>query len=437
MRSTTLVGWAALSLIGASPMLATSPATALARPITCHGATATIVGTSGDDTLIGTPGRDVIVGRAGDDRIRGLGGDDVLCGNVGADIIQGGPGDDRLYGGIGVGEGYEEDAGDRVWAGDLLEGGPGADHLDVGHEENPYVSPTQDVYETLSFARSGHGVHVDLAKGTARGQGHDTVAETVVEQRLQVIGTRQDDTVRAGSNRLYFWGGSGDDKAIGGQGSDALYPGSEATYLAFRGLPGKIGVGGHDTASGRAGDDQIETGEGGGRDTLRGGQGADRIGYDGPAAIHLDAGAGDDEVDVRLTDRHGSFVSMGPAGDAADLLYLRPAKAQKIDWDMTTGGFLVDGEDRDIQVTASPHTWLYGHMVEWTVSGTDLAEELLVTNVSGLTTFYGRGGDDLFRGGKYDDVFDGGDGDDTYVSDQGGTNTCVLVENDPSDACST
>ena len=92
MRTHSLVGWAVLGLVATTPVLVQlGPAATAARPFTCHGATATIVGTPGDDTLTGTPGRDVIVGRGGDDRVRGLGGNDVLCGNVGADVIQGGP----------------------------------------------------------------------------------------------------------------------------------------------------------------------------------------------------------------------------------------------------------------------------------------------------------------------------------------------------------
>src|SRR2546428_237505 len=55
----------------------------------CHGQTATIVGTSGDDLIKGTSHADVIVG---------LGGNDVIYGYDGNDVICGGPGDDELMG---------------------------------------------------------------------------------------------------------------------------------------------------------------------------------------------------------------------------------------------------------------------------------------------------------------------------------------------------
>ena len=54
---------------------------ATAAPL-CFGHEATIVGSSGSDTIHGTPGPDVIVGRAGGDFIEGRRGDDVICGGT-------------------------------------------------------------------------------------------------------------------------------------------------------------------------------------------------------------------------------------------------------------------------------------------------------------------------------------------------------------------
>lgn len=83
----------------------------------CDGATSTVVGTSGRDTLRGTKGRDVIVGRGGNDVISGLGGNDILCGVTGKDTLLGGAGKDRLLGGTGN---------------DILKGGAGKDKLKGG-----------------------------------------------------------------------------------------------------------------------------------------------------------------------------------------------------------------------------------------------------------------------------------------------------------------
>jgi uncharacterized delta-60 repeat protein len=94
-----------------------------ARPSTCNGLRATIVGTPGRDRLRGTPRRDVIAGLGGADVLLGLGGNDVLCGGAGADRLAGGQGRDRLLGGPGK---------DRLFGGrgrDRLLGGPGRDFV--------------------------------------------------------------------------------------------------------------------------------------------------------------------------------------------------------------------------------------------------------------------------------------------------------------------
>jgi len=74
---------------------------------TCFGQEATIVGTSGRDSLVGTDGPDVIVGLDGADSLVGKGGNDRICGNgsndsldvtqsEGNDMLSGGPGQDLL-----------------------------------------------------------------------------------------------------------------------------------------------------------------------------------------------------------------------------------------------------------------------------------------------------------------------------------------------------
>jgi Tol biopolymer transport system component len=93
---------------------------------TCHGFPATIVGTSGNNTINGTSGPDVIQGLGGKDTINGLGGSDVICGGGGDDILNGGGGSDLLFG----------DKGDDTLQGgkgsDTLEGGAGKDTLQGG-----------------------------------------------------------------------------------------------------------------------------------------------------------------------------------------------------------------------------------------------------------------------------------------------------------------
>lgn len=68
---------------------------------TCYGAPATIVGTSGADTITGTPLPDVIQGLGGDDTINGMDGSDLVCGGNGADTLNGNNGSDKVRGGPG------------------------------------------------------------------------------------------------------------------------------------------------------------------------------------------------------------------------------------------------------------------------------------------------------------------------------------------------
>lgn len=79
------------------------------RPL-CFEKKATIIGTSGDDTLDGTGNNDVIVGKDGDDTIEGNGGSDRICGghgeddlegNDGKDFVSGGPDNDNVEGNVG------------------------------------------------------------------------------------------------------------------------------------------------------------------------------------------------------------------------------------------------------------------------------------------------------------------------------------------------
>jgi uncharacterized repeat protein (TIGR01451 family) len=102
---------------------------------TCHGVTATISGTPGDDLLVGTPGPDVIAALGGGDRIVSRAGRDLVCAGSGSDFVGAGTAADRVFGGAGrdrlLGRGGPDllkgSAGN-----DVLEGGRGSDRLRGG-----------------------------------------------------------------------------------------------------------------------------------------------------------------------------------------------------------------------------------------------------------------------------------------------------------------
>lgn len=102
-------------------------------------------GTDQPDRLCGLAGQDNLLGNQGDDMLNGNQGDDLVRGGMGNDLIRGGQGDDELLGDLG---------NDHLW-GDL-----GRDVLDGGEGDDTY--------------------HY------RRGDGHDTITDTVGNDRLVI-----------------------------------------------------------------------------------------------------------------------------------------------------------------------------------------------------------------------------------------------------------
>ena len=229
----------ALAVVLAIAVPAGSSASSSQLP-TCLDETPTIVGTPGDDFLVGTRDDDVIVGLGGNDVIEGIGGIDFVCGNEGndridggpdIDALDGGPGDDSLAGsesegpfgedtdfavyidspapvqaslvtGTATGDGTDtlvdiegvigsdlpdtiegDNAANSLYGGagdDSILAGPGSDLID-GEDGNDKVDGGLDD-DLISYRFSPGPVVVNLAAGTARGFGDDTL--TAVEDIL-------------------------------------------------------------------------------------------------------------------------------------------------------------------------------------------------------------------------------------------------------------
>jgi len=226
-------------LIAGSTLLVANPATAAP---TCHGLTATIVGTSGADDLTGTAERDVVSLGDGDDRFSGLGGNDVVCAGTGDDEVYGGAGADRLYGDAGLDD-LLPGAGD-----DHVLGGPG--------------------YDRVRYDDAAHGVRIEVATGTATWSGKDTFDG--IEDYLGsphadlLLGTGGNDALNGGvggDDRIYayggadqldaqdgtVWAGPGDDNVmIGGFAVTHLGPGMDHGSSST-GSPTLYGDDGEDT----------------------------------------------------------------------------------------------------------------------------------------------------------------------------------------------
>jgi Ca2+-binding RTX toxin-like protein len=291
---------ALITVVTGGVLAAPSVARASAPP-TCHGSVPTIVGTGRDDIIDGTPGNDVILGLGGNDTIRGLGGKDVICGNDGGDVISGGAGNDRIYGGYNG----QRRIGDYLYnLGDTISGGPGDDLLDLG-DDLRHPSAAHIGTETLSYANSATGIHLDLAKGTATGEGHDTIIKlhVVPDQRLIVLGSPEADVIKgtAVTDRIDPLGGN--DVVFGRRGGD---------IIVENGLtPPLPAPNGDDVFHGGAGHDHLDTD--GGHDVLYGGGGPDSLSSGSPSAT-LSGGAGGDHLSAGGVDSVDSANVMRAGG---------------------------------------------------------------------------------------------------------------------------
>jgi Ca2+-binding RTX toxin-like protein len=165
----------------------------------------------GNDTLVGGAGNDTLVGDVGE-LFDGetIGGDDVL---------RGGDGDDLLFGDI-----MGTISGGYSGGNDLLSGGAGNDTLDGGLGDDTLYGGAG--IDTVSFEGVEIAVVVDLAAGSASGQGNDVLAG--IEN---VVGSTQDDWIQGDSRANRLDGGYGSDTLIGGAGNDTLVASGGADSL--------------------------------------------------------------------------------------------------------------------------------------------------------------------------------------------------------------
>lgn len=242
-----------------------------------------LIGSKQKDRLTGNSGANVLDGRGGSDRLIGQAGDDSLIGGTGNDHYDGGLGADSahfsasrnpvilsLLAGTATGEGADtltrievaigSPKGDSLRGGngnDTLRGGRGKDKL-TGLRGNDVLigGPGTD---TVNYGAAS-GVSVDLRKGTASGEGNDSLSG--VEN---VQGNAHRDIMIGSNVANVFAGNNGNDVLRGGGGNDRL-----------------SGVSGSDRLSG-----------GPGKDTLRGGKDNDSLdGGPGTDTCYQDEGRG-------------------------------------------------------------------------------------------------------------------------------------------------
>lgn len=395
------------------------PAPASAGAPTCGGQTATVVGTSGPDTLTGTSGPDVIVGLDGHDTIDGLDGDDVICGGRGVDTINAGSGADEVWGG---GDGFNHGR-----EGDWVMGGAGDDVLHGGND--PAETGGADKHEDIVvYEDAPQGIRITLGVATVTGDGTDTI-----DGFYSVIGSEHDDVIKAGAETDVVRALGGDDwvkvdsaegEVFGGDGDDTMrlgfgvYGGKGKDDIR-RATEFAVGGPGADLMVGTMQRDNYRGG--GGADVLRGRGGNDYLGVSARPQGHdtLFGGAGRDHLQgARQSDR---LVG----GDGADLLepgdYV--SKRRFVADDVLIGGA---GKDTVTYPNAYRPSGLRVNLSRGTTTGVGH------DRLRGVENVIGGLGDDTLIGNDRDNVLTGRAGDDTIIG-RGGRDHAVGDEG--TDSC--
>lgn len=261
---------------------------------------------------------------------------------------------------------------------DTLDGGLGSDRMVGGRGDDFYIlSGTGDV--VVELANEG----IDTVQAAFNVDLRRAAYANVENVLLTGSASRADGSELANT----LWGNAYANTLYGYGGNDTLY-----------------GYDGNDTLDGGEGDDALYGGNG--RDVLRGGAGQDYL--DGGAGIDtMVGGAGNDTYVVNLV---SDVVTEALNGGVDTVLYG------------------VEG-NVDLSRYANVENLTLTGVGNWSIKGTDVANDLRGTN-QGANTIYGYGGNDTLAGAMDNetdygaaDVLIGGTGNDTYLLD----NTSVQV----------
>ena len=151
-----------------------------------------------------------------------------------------------------------------------------------------------------------------------------------------LTGTTDDDYLQGGVSDDTLIGDDGYDELEGSAGNDALYGGDGDDYL-YGGI-------GNDTLDGGAGDDYLY--DNSGDNTLLGGDGDDDIYAYGDGNIVVDAGAGNDDIDIETYG--GTAVVAGGDGDDNIRVYANADETYVDDPDTGYGDWVSSGGDATI-----------------------------------------------------------------------------------------
>lgn len=355
-----------------------------------------VVTGSGDDVIYGNTAGTTLDGGAGNDRILPGEGDDAVDGGDGASdlvdyTLSPASLDVNLGAGTAVGSGNDTLAGielvmgsahDDVLVGsaaeNTLSGADGHDTLDGRGGDDLLFGNAG--FDTVTYANSPGSVSVDLAAGTAVGDGHDSLSSIEHAE-----GSAHDDFLSGTDTSNALRGLDGDDHIDGFGGADVLEGGN-----------------GHDTLDGGAGDDDLDGGAG--DDTADWSASGATVTVDLVAGTATGPDIGSDTIDgiERVLTGVGDDVVVG-SGAADDII--TDAGADTID--AAAGDDYISAGVGDDVIDAGP--------------GDDL-----VHTSTGNDTIDGGAGDDYLYDGPGDDTVDGGAGEDHLL--HGGATGPVSVD---------
>lgn len=228
-------------------------------------------------TIIGGTNANTITGSVYDDQIHGDTGNDTIHGGLGNDWLHGGTGTDTVNG----------DAGD-----DLIWGGAGNDTLNGGAD-----------IDTVIYQSASAAVTVNLATGTATGEGTDTLSNLE-----NIIGSNFNDTLTGSTGDNLIRGGLGNDTLRGGDGNDIL-----------------LGEAGNDLKEGGNGDDEYRYTLGEGHDTIEDVDGSDIITVYNVNLADVDFDHVGNNLVINLDAAYTSTITVKnfyTSGDSVERLYL-------------------------------------------------------------------------------------------------------------------
>ena len=350
-----------------------------------------IVGAGGGQYFAGTANADTLTGTAFNDQIEGGAGADTIDGAAGNDAIDAGDGDDVITGGAGS---------------DTINGGAGTD--------------------TAVFAVGGVSYSVTVSGGTVTVTSSDGVDSLTNIERLRFAGVELAVSALGGVTLI---GANTGETLVGAATNDRLY-----------------GFGGADTLNGGDGDDILAGGAG--ADVLNGGAGSDTADYSGAAAgvtARIDTqsasndGDGGADVFTSIENITGSAFNDLLVGDAgANILsggLGRDTIIAGAGDDVINGGADVPNE---LYGGTGNDTYIVEHrsdsIVENAGEGWDTirsalsqinmaanVEELIYTG-TGAFTGVGSAQANTIRGGTARDTLIGGGGDDILYGGAGAAN---------------